>query len=162
MKLFSTVFQRSRFEPGTTSVYDEHGFYGAFSSDLKSATREVVLESPYVTVRRASEISSLISKTTAREVSVSIYTRNPHHHDGILVDEAIQGIQILKQAGAKIVTCDDMRHRKLAIIDDYILWEGSLNMLSQNGSKEIMRRTVSEEMCDQMKRFLGLKWYSRR
>ncbi|HMT19521.1 MAG TPA: hypothetical protein PKD15_05805, partial [Candidatus Saccharibacteria bacterium] len=59
--------------------------------------------------------------------------------------------------GATVVTCDDMRHRKLAMIDDYILWEGSLNMLSQNGSKEVMRRSVSKELCQQMMQFIKVR-----
>lgn len=156
------LFQRSHNLPETTKIYDERGFYGAFSTDLKTATSSVLIESPYVTVRRATEISTLIQRAVQRGVKISIYTRNPYHHDGILIDEARRGIRILEDAGARVTTCDDMRHRKLAIVDDQILWEGSLNMLSQNGSKEVMRRTFSVTLCSQMKQFLGLKWYSRR
>lgn len=156
------LFQRSHNLPETTKIYDERGFYGAFSTDLKTATSSVLIESPYVTVRRATEISTLIQRAVHRGVKISIYTRNPYHHDGILIDEARRGIRILEDAGARVTTCDDMRHRKLAIVDDQILWEGSLNMLSQNGSKEVMRRTFSVTLCSQMKQFLGLKWYSRR
>jgi hypothetical protein len=43
------------------------------------------------------------------------------------------------------------------MIDGYILWEGSLNMLSQNGSKEVMRRIVSMELCQQMLRFIRVE-----
>ena len=46
-----------------------------------------------------------------------------------------------------------MRHRKLAIIDGQILWEGSLNILSQVLSREIMRRTNSIELAHQMIQF---------
>lgn len=162
MSIFSTIFQRSQSKLDQTKLFDEHGFYGAFSTDLKAAISDVLIESPYITIRRATEIRPLLEKIIRRSVRVIIYTRNPYHHDGVLVDEAIQGIQILKQVGAKVVVCDDMRHRKLALIDGQILWEGSLNMLSQNGSKEVMRRTNSAELCSQMKQFLGIKWYSRR
>jgi hypothetical protein len=51
-------------------------------------------------------------------------------------------------------------HRKLAIIDDEILWEGSLNILSQNDSCEIMRRTVSQQVASEMVRFIGARrWF---
>ena len=162
MRVFSTLFKRWYTEPEATRLFDEHSFYGAFSTDLKTATSSVLIESPYVTVRRATEISPLIQGAVQRGVKISIYTRNPYHHDGILIDEAKRGIRILEDAGARVTKCDDMRHRKLAIVDDQILWEGSLNMLSQNGSKEVMRRTYSASLCSQMKQFLGLKWYSRR
>ncbi len=140
-----------------SKLHNEHQFYGAFSSDLKSASSEVLIESPFVTLRRSTEISSLISKAVARGVTIKIYTRNPIHHEGLLVDEARRGISILREAGAIVYECNDLRHRKIAIVDNSILWEGSLNMLSQNGSKEIMRRSVSDDLCSQMKQFLGVR-----
>jgi hypothetical protein len=47
-------------------------------------------------------------------------------------------------------------HRKLAILDRSILWEGSLNILSQNSSSEIMRRIQSAELAWQMAHFTKL------
>ncbi len=47
-------------------------------------------------------------------------------------------------------------HRKMAIIDDDTLWEGSLNILSQNDSCEIMRRIESESLARQMVTFTGI------
>jgi hypothetical protein len=50
-------------------------------------------------------------------------------------------------------------HRKLAIIDSEILWEGSLNILSQNDSCKIIRRIESEALVRQMARFVEAdKW----
>ncbi len=138
-------------------LVNEHGFYGMFSKDIRVAYDRIIIESPYITSRRAREISPLLNKAVCRGVNVTICTRNPYHHDGVLVTESINGIGILREAGAIVITCNDMRHRKLAMIDDYILWEGSLNLLSQNGSKEIMRRTVSRDMCLQMERFINVK-----
>lgn len=144
-----------------TKLFDEHGFYPAISEDIKSANKSVIIESPYITIRRSREFTRLVDKN-CRGISIVIYTRNPMHHDGNLIYESIEGIKILRNSGIKVITCNDMRHRKIAIIDDSIIWEGSLNMLSQNGSKEIMRRSVSNELAEQMKHFLSIKWYSRR
>lgn len=47
-------------------------------------------------------------------------------------------------------------HRKIAITDNEILWEGSLNILSQSDSCEIMRRIVSCELSEQTVQFIGL------
>lgn len=47
-------------------------------------------------------------------------------------------------------------HRKLAIIDGGILYEGSLNILSQIDSCEVMRRTVSQQLANEMVRLSGL------
>ena len=47
-------------------------------------------------------------------------------------------------------------HRKLAIIDAGIAWNGGLNILSQHGSCEIMWRVASEDIADQLLGFIGL------
>lgn len=141
----------------SSEIVDERGFYGKFSNDIRLANNRIIIESPYITSRRAREISPLLRRAVCRGVKVTIYTRNPYHHDGTLVSESLKGIGILREAGAIVISCNDMRHRKLAMIDGYILWEGSLNMLSQNGSKEVMRRIVSMELCQQMLRFIRVE-----
>jgi hypothetical protein len=156
-----SIFRRNNIDALESSkLFNEHGFYGAFSKDMRLANNKVVIESPYITIRRSTEFVELVRKIDCK-ASIQIYTRNPYHHEGRLVTESLEGIKILKRANIKVYSCDDMRHRKLAIIDNHILWEGSLNMLSQNGSVELMRRTVSKSLCNQMNQFLGLKWYSR-
>lgn len=139
-----------------SELFDEQTFFKAFSKDFKQANDYVVIESPFITIRRASELAVLCRKLTKRGVTVKVYTRNSYHHDGSLIHQSIEGIRILKKAGVKVKQCNDLRHRKLAIIDGRILWEGSMNMLSQSRSREIMRRTESTELCKQMLSFTGL------
>jgi hypothetical protein len=143
------MFKKFTLSPTQTELFDEHSFFKAFSNDLKRAKRSVLIESPYITVRRAKEFSALMSKCR-RNLKVTILTRNPNHHNGNLIIQSIKGMEILRSSGAEVVVCDDLRHRKFAIIDDGILWEGSLDMLSHSNSKEIMRRDVSTTLCKQL------------
>lgn len=151
-----TLLKRSRLPIESTELYDERSFFGAFSADFKSAQNEVIIESPYITIRRSKELSLLCKKLVRRGVKVIVYTRNPEHHEHTLRYQSYEGLEILRSAGVKTKICNDMRHRKIASIDRRILWEGSLNMLSQSNSKEIMRRTESSELCIQMLKFAGL------
>jgi hypothetical protein len=50
--------------------------------------------------------------------------------------------------------CLGNHHRKLAILDKKILWEGSLNILSQIYSREIMRRIDNQDLTLEMFNFL--------
>lgn len=70
--------------------------------------------------------------------------------------QAKQGIIALQDMGA-VVLFTGGHHRKLAIIDRRIFYEGSLNILSQNASCEIMRRMDSEALASQMLDFLCLE-----
>lgn len=136
-----------------TALYNEQSFYSAFVKDVKRAQSTVVIESPFLTEKRALYFARLFNKLARKGVRVRVNTRNPRHHDKLLEIQAWKSIRILRDSGVKVYFSNDMRHRKLAIIDQQILWEGSLNILSQVLSKEIMRRTNSTELARQMASF---------
>lgn len=148
-----------------TSLYNEQSFYNAFVRDVKRAQSAVVIESPFLTEKRALYFSGLFNKLTRKGVKIRVNTRNPRHHDKLLEIQAWKSIRILRDNGVKVYFFNDMRHRKLAIIDGRILWEGSLNILSQVLSREIMRRTNSIELAHQMIQFTKINnrfwWYTR-
>lgn len=56
MSLLSRVLTKVGFEENLgTTLHSEHTFYCAFSKDIKRATSRVVVESPCITTRRASD-----------------------------------------------------------------------------------------------------------
>lgn len=143
-----------------SALYDESSFYQAFLKDVASAQRSIIIESPFLTEKRAREFSKLFKKLRKREVTIRVNTRNPRHHDKLLEIQAWKAMKVLREHGVKVYTYNDMRHRKLAIIDGCVLWDGSLNILSQAFSREIMRRTESTKLCAQMVAFTRLKsWH---
>jgi hypothetical protein len=68
-------------------------------------------------------------------------------------EDVIRTFEIM---GVQTLLCVGNHHRKLAILDRKILWEGSLNILSQTHSREIMRRIENEEITMEMFNFLKL------
>lgn len=144
-----------------SSLHTESTFYCSFQRDLKKAKQGVIIESPFLASKRTESLLPVFRKLARRGVKVRINTRNPRHHDRELCIQAWQSIKMLRGVGVKVRFYDDMRHRKLAVIDREILWEGSLNIMSQNFSKEIMRRTRSKVLVRQMVAFTNIyKWYS--
>jgi len=135
-----------------SELIDEQQFYKSFVNDLKHAKSSVLIESPFMTERKALQFAELFKKMTKKGVAIRVNTRNPRHHDSFLEAQAWKALYILKGSGVKVRTYNDLRHRKLAVIDNELLWEGSLNILSHNISKEIMRRTRSKVLCKQMLR----------
>ena len=138
-------------------LYNEKNFYHSFKRDLRNAKQQVIIESPFMSETRTKELIPIFKKLRKKGVKVSIYTRNPYQHDYLLRQQGFIAFKALKKAKVKVKLCKDMRHRKLAIIDESILWEGSLNILSQSRSKEVMRRSESGELAVTMLRFAGLK-----
>lgn len=140
----------------SSRLYDEQTFYADFVKDLKHSQERVIIESPYLTCRRVRQIAPVLAKLTKRGVKITVNTRNPQHHDEYLRMQAYMAIKQLNAAGVDVNAYSNYHHRKIAIIDSSILWEGSLNILSQNNSCEIMRRITSPELAKQMLHFLKL------
>jgi len=67
-------------------------------------------------------------------------------------NEILQCVEL----GMDVVLLRGCHHRKLAIIDRKIIWEGSLNILSYANSREIMRRIENKNAANQMFKFLKL------
>ena len=137
------------------NLYDQNSFYAAFIKDIKHSKKRVIIESPFITTKRINQLSPILSRLIRRGVAVVINTKPVEEQNVLLRNMAHDGIATLQDIGVQVIITAG-HHRKLAIIDDDIIWEGSLNILSQNDSCEIMRRIHSEQMVSQMLSFLYL------
>ncbi|HYT44477.1 MAG TPA: phospholipase D-like domain-containing protein [Methylomirabilota bacterium] len=139
-----------------SKLFDEKTFYSQFLNDLVHCQKEVYIESPFITCSRMKRLYSIIEKLIKRNVKVYIVTRNPKEHLESMEDQAEFEIQRFERLGVQVFLCIGNHHRKLAILDRKVLWEGSLNILSQTYSRELMRRTTSEKSALEMFNFLRL------
>jgi phosphatidylserine/phosphatidylglycerophosphate/cardiolipin synthase-like enzyme len=137
-------------------LYDETTFYNKFKQDLLEAKQEVIIESPFIATRRLEMLKPVFEALVGRGVQVFIMTRDPLEHDESMLRQAEAGVHYFEVLGVQVLLCEGGHHRKLAMIDRKVLWEGSLNILSQTKSREIMRRIESETMALEMFEFLKL------
>ncbi len=137
-------------------LFDETDFYQNFIKDLLSAKQEVVIDSPYITTERVRIFIPIFEHLINKGVKIFVLTRQPKEHDSGMKYQAEDEIKNFESMGVTVLPFIGYVHRKLAIIDRGILWEGSLNILSQRDSHEIMRRFEGKETAQQMMTFLKL------
>ena len=140
-----------------TSLFDEKSFYKQFVKDLLRAQREIIIESPFITTKRMDKLVPVFNKLMKRGIKVYIITRDSKEHQPPYAKQSEREIQHFERIGVQVFICLGNHHRKLAIIDRNILWEGSLNILSQINSREIMRRIEGDNHAQDMFNFLKLK-----
>jgi phosphatidylserine/phosphatidylglycerophosphate/cardiolipin synthase-like enzyme len=142
-----------------SKLLNEATFYPVFMRDLKKCQSELLIECPFITNRRLSQLLPMLQKLKERKVRIIINTRDPHEHDDdYRRNEAHRAIAALQRLGVHILFTGG-HHRKLVILDRSILYEGSLNVLSQNNSSEVMRRIESTQLAWEMIDFVGLDKY---
>jgi len=142
-----------------TSLHDEKTFYTSFLSDLEQSQSEVIIESPFITIARMKTFWPIFRRLVARGVKVYIVTRDPREHTDGYDDQSEVEIQEFEAVGIQVLMCTGNHHRKLAIIDRNILWEGSLNILSQAKSREFMRRLEDGGFAVDLFNFIGYEKY---
>lgn len=140
----------------TSQLHDEKTFYQTFLRDLEGCQKEVVIESPYITCERMKTFDRFFEKLIEKGVKIYFITRDPKEHDESMEVQSEEVISYCERIGIQVLLCLGNHHRKLAILDRKILWEGSLNILSQTYSREIMRRIESESLALEMFNFLKL------
>lgn len=140
-----------------SKLFDELSFYQTFFQDLKNCKKEIVIESPFITYKRAKMFDRIFENLLEKGIKIYIITRDPREHDENLEIQSEEAIQYFESIGVQVLICAGNHHRKLAILDRKVLWEGSLNIMSQTRSREIMRRINSSVMALEMFNFLKLE-----
>jgi transcriptional regulator with XRE-family HTH domain len=137
----------------TTSIYSADEFWAAFTRDFIGAGARILLHSPFLGARRIKILSKEIELATRRGVVVCAFVQEPQHwgtDSKFLNPECTYEIaemrlliEMLQSLGVH-VNLRKKIHAKLAVIDEAILWEGSLNILSHVNTQEHMRRSTQK------------------
>lgn len=151
-----------RFKRTTNSsvskLYNQDTFDAAFLNDVRRCRNSLVIESPFIRLKRIDVLLPIFRELRKRGVRIVINTRDPIEHDVEYQWQAEQAVTALHDIGV-VVLYTVKHHRKIAIIDRATFWEGSLNILSYYDSCEIMRRTVSPTEAEILINFIGMQQY---
>jgi len=144
-----------------TDLFNQDTFDKPFLRDLHNCRESLIIESPFIRSKRVEALIPILSKLRRRGVKVIINTRDPIEHDYEYRLQAEQSIEMFQALDIQVLYTV-RHHRKLAVIDRSIIWEGSLNILSYYDSCEIMRRTASASDVETLIKFIGLQKYLQR
>ena len=125
-------------------IFDETQFERGLVHDIQSAKETVVLFSGYITPMRVAKLGDLLRSKILNGVKVRCVTRPPRSNGTIPETAGREAVEMLSNIGAVV----DFRaniHQKVCLIDNRIVWWGSLNALSHGGhADEMMTRTANE------------------
>lgn len=141
-------------QPGDDArQFSEDVFEEAFSRDLLTARRSVVIFSAFAYPARTERWCDAVARASARGIRVHVFTRPPSDYkdrEQALVRRALAALQTV---GA-IIDLRHAMHQKIAIIDDAVIWYGSLNILSYTPrTAETMLRWSSPAMAQRILQF---------
>lgn len=142
----------------SSRLFNNETFDRAFLKDIHSCRDTLLIESPFIRLNRVMDLLPILQKLQRKGVKVVVNTRPPEEHEEEYEQQALEAIDLLQSLDIEVLFTVK-HHRKIAIIDREIFWEGSLNILSYYDSCEIMRRTVSAVEAESLIKFIGLNKY---
>lgn len=131
--------------PVSGDRFTERNFWAQFFQDLKTVNERLIILSPFLTVQRSSKFMDYFKAMIGKSIDIRVYTRPSNLHTGEMQNQAKIVIEQLRGIGATVI--ERRMHQKIAIMDNAILWEGSLNILS--------RQDAGEHIEEHMRRFEG-------
>jgi hypothetical protein len=128
----------------TFGLFDEQSFERGLEHDIHEAKQSVAIFSGYVTPARVAKLGDLLRAKIGDGVKISCITRRPQTNGSIPREQGREALDMLEGIGVT-VDCRAKIDQKVCLIDNRIVWLGSLNALSHAGrSDETMTRAVNE------------------
>lgn len=130
-------------------------FWKNFNLDLPTARSRVVIHSPYLHPRRVSDCSKLFSPLRERGVVTCLTTQRPERVKLELLNSEGDPVSDNYSTSLELLSLwrthlnQSKFHHKFVLIDDRILYYGSMNIFSHFNTSECMRRTEDKEEIEE-------------
>lgn len=130
-------------------IFDNSNFLPVYINDILTAQREILIVSPFVTRKRAMQMIQHLEIALRNGTRVVVVTRDVMEYGG-KDQAALQGIIArLQDAGVKIIFRPNI-HQKFAVMDQKIVWYGSINLLSFGSAEESIMRLESPVIANEL------------
>ena len=137
-------------------LFRDRDFQTVCMADVEAAKESVAIFSGFVTPQRVAVYADLFRRKLQEGVKIRCVTRPPKHNGTIPEDQGREALDALERLGCVVDTRWDI-HEKVMIIDDAVVWFGSLNPLSHAGrTDEMMARLEGHDAALQLAAFLSL------
>ncbi|MFZ0485277.1 MAG: DEAD/DEAH box helicase family protein [Desulfobacterales bacterium] len=130
-------------------IFNKDNFLPVFSQDIVAAKKEILIVSPFVRKRRTHQMIQHLKISTGKNIRVIVVTRPKE--DFMAKDHGTlqRTLSLLTINGVNIVFKSNI-HQKFAVMDQKIVWYGSINLLSYGSAQESIMRIESSNIANEL------------
>lgn len=136
----------------TNAIFDSENYCEVYRKDLLQTDKNIIISSPVISGAKVYELISILRDKQLAGVEITIVTWEP---DSYGFGDAAFWMQLheeMRQAGFYIKTAEESCEH-FAIMDQEIVWYGSMNLLAKNNADDSMMRVQSKKIAMEL---LGL------
>ena len=130
-------------------IYDGKSFYHSFCNDLQNAKSEILIVSPFMRKSRITSLMKTLASIIESGVCVTVVTRPPEDFKERDRDTVTECAEKLCENGVVIKYKSDF-HQKFTVIDQSVVWYGSVNFLSFGTHEESIIRFENSYIAGQL------------
>ncbi len=138
----------SKSEPDRISmIYDCHTFIPTIRDDFGEAKQEILIASPYILRKQISTVLEWLKEPLLAGISITIITRPTESYKD--QERARKCIEML-YARFKVIQEPDI-YQKYIIIDNRLVWYGSVSLFDTGDSENTIIRLDSRELAEEIR-----------
>ena len=130
----------------TDIIYNRESFFPVFINDIAAAQKKILIVSPFVRKRRAMQMLQQLKTATSNNVRVVVVTRPSEEYKPADQSVLQEILGLFKKNGIRVVLKPNI-HQKFAIMDQKVVWYGSINYLSYGNAEESVMRIESAHIA---------------
>lgn len=133
----------------TNAIFDADSYAPVYEKDLQEARHDIVISSPTLGKNKVYRLIELLKKGQASGVKVIVVTWHPEVYQYGREEHRIAFMEALCNAGIQIeLAREHCPH--YAVIDNEIVWYGSMNLLSRDDVEDNIMRVESKEIAAEL------------
>jgi superfamily II DNA or RNA helicase len=130
-------------------IFDKDNFLPVFNQDINAAKKEILIVSPFVRKMRTLQMTKHLKLALEKNARILVVTRpkedfKPKDHATIQ-----RTLNLLTDCGANVVFKSNI-HQKFAVMDQKVVWYGSINLLSYGSAQESIMRIESVNIANEL------------
>ncbi len=134
----------------TDYIFDKNSFLPVYRNDIINAVSEIMIISPFVRKNRVLQVVDYWKNNLHQNVNMTIITRPINDFKEADQPAINDTLSFLKISGVKTLFRSNI-HQKFAIIDNRIVWYGSINLLSFGNAEESIMRLENSFIAKELK-----------
>lgn len=131
------------------AIYDIENYAETYWKDLEEANSAVVVSSPRLNNQKVDRIINMLGKRREFGVKVTIVTWHPDAYKYGKDDVRMELMERLRKAGFEIRLVEESCEH-YAVIDNDIVWYGSVNLLSKEDAEDNLMRVCSKDIAAEL------------
>ena len=139
----------------SNSIFDSWGYWAVFEKDVLSAAKSIVISSPFLSSRKVDWFVEQSETLQKRGVAIKVFSLSLEAYPEDGREHHAEQLERLASAGIYVKTQNHC-HERYAVIDQSLVWYGSMNLLSRGREEDSLMRIVSPEIAAELLE-LGIK-----